>query len=790
VGNCGQAMNSFNSRQHIRVCPVFARSAAVLLLLFVALPEVVNAFQTDDHDARVEGVVLDSLHAPLVNAHVWYSSRHYVSGKEITGIDGGFAFDIKTTEPVRLIVEVKGFSRVELLLNLARGATRRLEVVLNPAPIKSEVTVTASRVPIETNETAASVRVISTADLETTAAPTVDDALRQIPGFQLFRRSGSRIANPTAQGVSLRGVGASGASRALVLVDGIPINDPFGGWVYWGRVPRESLDRVEVVRGAASDLYGSAALGGVVGMITKATAGPLLALETSYGNEQTLDGSFFTGSAYRKLNFTLAGELQNTDGYIVVPEQQRGPIDTRVDSRHSAVNLRIAYDKSPALQLFLRGAYFRETRNNGTPLQTNATLIREVNGGANAEVPFVGSIALRLYLSRQLLDQNFSAVGANHATETLTRLQRVPAQVAGFSVQSSRGLGDKQTVIYGMDAREVQGASDEIAYVQGRATSFLGAGGRERDWGVFLKDIVNITPQFTITAGARFDHWRNYQAHSDVRPVNGATPVVVNSFADRNERAISPQLSVLYKPNDRLGFFASSYGAFRAPTLNELYRSFRVGNVLTLANEQLRAERLWGGEGGMSVRSLDPHFSLRGSVFWTQISRSIANVTVATTPDLITRVRRNLGSTRARGLELESNFNLRKNWSVSAGYLLADSTVLRFPANAVLEGLRIPQVARHNFTFQTQYAKPSLLSVALQGRASSSQFDDDLNLFRLPAYFTLDAFASRRLTAACDVFVAAENVFDRQYLTGRTPVATLGPPRLLRVGFRLHLPKK
>jgi len=759
-------------------------------MLCFTLPGVVSAVRTNDQGARIKGVVVDSRHAPLVNALVWFWTSHYVSPKELTGIDGEFAFELKTLEPVHLIVESAGFSRTELLVNPVAGETRSLEVVLSPAPIKGEVTVTASRVPIETNETAASVRVISKADLETTAAPTIDDALRQVPGFQLFRRSGSRIANPTAQGVSLRGVGASGASRALVLVDGIPINDPFGGWVYWGRVPRESIDRVEVVRGAASDLYGSAALGGVVGMITKEVDRAVLALESSYGSEHAFDGSIFTGGAYQKFSFNLAGELQKTNGYVVVPEQQRGPIDTAVNSRHSAVNLRIGYDKSERLQLFLNGSYFRETRHNGTPLQTNAALIRAVSGGANSELQFLGSVALRLYLSRQSLDQNFTAVAGNRASETLTRLQRVPAQVAGLSLQSSRSVGDRQTLIFGVDAREVRGASDETAYVQGRATAFLGAGGRERDWGVFVKDIVGLSSKLRLTAGARFDHWRNYDAHSDTRPTNGATATLVKSFADRTERAISPQLAVLYKPNEQLGIFVSSYGAFRAPTLNELYRSFRVGNVLTLANEQLRAERLWGGEGGVSLTPSGGRLSLRGSVYWSQISRSVANVTVATTPDLITRVRRNLGSTRARGVELESDFRLAKNWSVSAGYLLADSTVLKFPGTPALEGLRIPQVARHNFTFQTQYTKPSLLTVALQGRAASSQFDDDLNLFHLPGYFTLDAFASRRLTKSADIFLAAENVFGRQYFTGRTPVVTLGPPRLLRIGVRLHLHNK
>src|SRR5918911_1366511 len=126
-----------------------------------------------------------------------------------------------------------------------------------------------------------------------TAATTLDDALRQLPGFQLFRRSGSRTANPTSQGLSLRGTGASGASRALVLADGIPLNDPFGGWVYWSRIPRESVERVEVLRGGASNLYGSSALGGVVQVITRKTSPRVVSLEVSYGNGRTPDASLF-----------------------------------------------------------------------------------------------------------------------------------------------------------------------------------------------------------------------------------------------------------------------------------------------------------------------------------------------------------------------------------------------------------------------------------------------------------------------------------------------------------------
>lgn len=178
---------------------------------------------------------------------------------------------------------------------------------------------------------------------------------------------------------------------------------------------------------------------------------------------------------------------------------------------------------------------------------------------------------------------------------------------------------------------------------------------------------------------------------------------------------------------------------------------------------------------------------MRGSFFWNEMTRPVANVTLATTPALITRQRQNLGRTRARGLEFEADARLNQFWKLSAGYLFADATVVRFPVNQTLEGLMIPQVARHQFTFQAKFDKPTIATVSLQGRAASSQFDDDQNLFRLGSYFTLDAMASRRVSGRLDVFLAAENLFNQRYEVGKTPVTTLGPPLLVRAGLRLRL---
>src|SRR5215212_5147965 len=262
------------------------------------------------------------------------------------------------------------------------------------AAASDTITVTATRTETRIADTPASVVVLSAADLAATPAATIDDALRQVPGFTLFRRSGSRTANPTSQGVSLRGIGASGASRALVLDDGVPLNDPFGGWVYWGRVPREALERVEVLRGGASDLYGSSAMGGVIQFIRRKSHA--LSIDASAGSEETGALSLFAGSSHAN----VAVDLFSTDGYVLVRPGQRGAVDVEADSRHASIDGTLRRDAA-----FVRGSYYSESRNNGTPLQENDTTIRQLAGGAT-----LGAWTLRAYGTDQDYFQTFSAI--------------------------------------------------------------------------------------------------------------------------------------------------------------------------------------------------------------------------------------------------------------------------------------------------------------------------------------------------------------------------------------------
>jgi len=735
---------------------------------------------------QISGVVSDQTGAAIVGAEVVLISG--ASSATVTTDDrGGFAFAQVPADSEEVRVSAAGFQTRTVAW--AADDAELIQIVLLPASAAQQVTVTANRTGVRVIDSATSVTILSAQDLQTTAAFRTDDILRQVPGFSLFRRTTSRAANPTTQGVSLRGLGASGASRALVLSDGFPLNDPFGGWVYWDRVPRVSIGSIEVATGGASHLYGSDALGGVINIIRTPVDRNAISLEAAYGNEDSPDLSLAVSRSMGSWSIGLTSELFRTDGYIAVPSDLRGTVDTPVNSQDASGDLTVRRKFGVSGSIFVRGSLFGESRHNGTPLQTNSTTIRELDLGGNWDGHELGLFTLHAYASRQSLNQSFSSIAANRNSESLTRTQKVPAQQVGFSAQWQHTLGARQLLVAGLEEANTHGQTNEQGFFGGNPTSTSEGGGREVNWGAYFEDIIRVTPGWLLTASGRVDHWQNFDAFA---PPNPARAVGAVPLPDRSETFFSPRLALLHKLTSNVSLIASGYRAFRAPTLNELYRGFRAGNVFTEFNPNLRAERLTGAEGGAIVTAWDQRVMLRGNFFWNQITRPVANVTLTTTPNLITRQRQNLGSTRSQGVELEASGRLSNSVTLSGGYEYTDASVTSFtidPAlaglNPSLVGLDVPQVPRHQFTFQASYFRPFVL-LGVQGRFGGNQFDDDQNTLLLRRYFVLDASASHTLRHGIELFVAVENLTNRRYDVGRTPVLTVGPPILARAGLRLQ----
>ncbi len=759
---------------------VFVRIA--LLLLLVVIPGVVVA-----QAFRVEGRVHDSTGAVINGAHVFIHSGTFQASTE-TDATGRFQFRDVPGASGTLEVSADGFDKANQSWSVNSSGVAVADFSLTLPTANERVIVSATKTEMRLSEAPGSTVLLSQSDLASTPALTVDDALRQVPGFSLFRRSGSRTANPTSLGVSLRGLGASGPSRALVLDDGIPMTDPFGSWVYWDRIPRAELASAEIFRGGASDLYGSSALGGVIQFLSRQPSVPAFTLEMSYGNEQTPSLSAWAGTKIGPWDMYAATDMFRSDGYIIVPSGIRGSVDTPANERHGTLDFGGGHQLGSDGRIFIRGNLFDEARHNGTFLQTNDTHIAEGAAGFEKQIGSAGSFSALVFQDVQSYNQTFSSVAADRNSESLVNLQHVPAQKTGGNVQWTRALGSRQTLLAGAELNETLGWSDEQTFNSGTHLANTIAGGRQRTLGVFGEDIFRID-RWTVILGARIDHWQNFDAASFRTPISTAGPTSANIFPDQTETAFNPRLSVLRPITNNVSATTSVYRAFRAPTLNELYRGFRLGNVSTLANSALVAERLTGAEAGLNASGFDHKLDLRGTFFWSDIVDPVSNVTLSTTPTLITRQRQNLGRTRSRGVELEGVAHLNSRIEFSAGYDFTGATVLNFPANTGLEGLEIPQVPRNQFTWTARYWNPSSWMASVQGRFVGVQFDDDQNQLPLARYYTMDLTIGRSLTHGVQIFGAAENLLNQRYEIARTPTPNIGPPILVRIGLRYNFPE-
>ncbi len=703
------------------------------------------------------GVVRDASGAPVAGATVRTTGADC---RAETGVDGAFSLDCAKPGD-RLTVEAAGLRAA--LFVASEGPNR---VTLDTAPFADTVVVTATRGDGRTTSAAAPVSILTSTDLALAPPIPLDDALKVVPGFSLFRRTTSRSANPTTQGAGLRGLSASGASRALVLADGEVLNDPFGGWVYWNRVPATAVDRVEVVRGGASDLYGADALVGVVQVVTRRQVAPTLRAEGAAATHDSGRLSLFGGGSRGGWTASAAGEVATTNGYILVGEDDRGAVDTPAGGEYGVVRADIGYRAGPGFAARLGGDLFDENRQNGTPLQTNNTDLSQLRAAIEGEA---GRTHWRVngQVGDQTYRQVFSSIAGDRMSETLTVQQRVPASQSGVGVTVESRLAGID-VLAGADTREVSATNIEQAYFpDGRLRSTTTTPGYQRTSGVYLQGTAAPASAVTISLGLR----------GDVRQ------------SDRSEglfdgdSAVSPRAAVTWALQPSVIVRGSLGWSFRAPTLNERYRGFRAGNVVTQPNASLTPEHLRAIEGG--VAWLPRHGALRVTVFRNDLDDAVTNVTITSTPDLITRRRQNVGGIDAWGSEVEGEWRLSPRATVTGALALTRSRFVDYPP---LEGLTVPQVPAWQGNVGVRGVGPLGLALAAQVRVFGEQFDDDRNTLVLGSGAVVDVSVLRAAGRRMTLFFNLENLLDDHYEVGRSPVATYGQPFTVHAGVRLALP--
>ena len=565
----------------------------------------------------------------------------------------------------------------------------------------------------------------------------------------------------------MRGLGGSGVNRSLVLADGVPLNDAFGGWVYWDKVPQAAIDRIEVVRGGGSDLYGADAVGGVIQILTLEPAQTTARAVIEGGNLDTGRASMFGGLRRGRWALGAAGQWFTTDGYINVPVNERGAIERRVGSGHRSAMVSSSF-LTEGWRVAGRATFFSEDRANGTAVQVNDTDARmasgEIAGGAAG-----GYLAAHVFGGTQGYDETFSEISPEppRSSERLNLVQHVPTRITGASVQWTRQRG-RSTLLIGSEARFIRGHTAETELRPGLPARISDEGGSQRLASVFVRAMLAGSDRLTIVTGAHADIWHSASLRSSFSQTTGA---------------FNPRLSMAYRFGESgVTARASVAGGFRPPTLNELYRRTQRGNDVTIGNEALTPEHLKTADAGVVVSR--GRTAVRVTGFWSVLDDTVTNVTLATSPALNIRQRQNADSMRSAGVEFEADMRLPYALSVAVTGTLIDA---QFTGTTLLRDYKIPQVAEYSLGADVRY-NSAAWTASMQLRVTGPQYDDDVNTRLLDRATVVDVFGGRTVVRRLMIFVAIENLFDNEYDVGRIPVHTLGLPRAVRGGVQILFP--
>ncbi|PQZ83661.1 TonB-dependent receptor [Brevundimonas sp. MYb46] len=667
-----------------------------------------------------------------------------------------------------------------------------------PAPTTTldEVVVTAARLPPAAGEAAFS--VIRLGEETLSSATRLDEALATVPAVSLFRRTSSLAANPTTQGISLRAIAPSGAGRTLVTLDGVPLNDPFGGWVIWSQVPTESIESLDIVRGAGAGPYGAGALTGVIQLRERERGGGLDASIAERGGARLAgSGGLDTGP----VRLTGSVLYEASDGYVPVRGAAAGAADTPLDLEAKSAALRADVPLGEAA-LSLRAAAYEEERGAGLA-GARATASGHLLSATAAKRPSNGDYGWRLQAWRRESDlANTSVAVAADRTTTTPANNQYETPAIGWGLNAALRRAERQIVggrlewEVGADARFNEGETHEqFRYMAGAFTRDRVAGGETSVAGIYGEGSLETGP-WLLAGGVRVDGWKNENGRRLERDLATGAPTLDEADPERSGEVVSARLAARRMIGGGWAARAAAYSGFRPATLNELHRPFRVGNDLTEANAALVPETLQGIEAGLAFEGSTS--SLSASLFWNRIEDAIVNVTIGEGPGTfpragfvpaggVLRQRQNAGTIEATGIEISVRQTLRGDLDLDGALSVTDARVDGGTSAPQLTGLRPAQAPIWSASAGLDWRASDRLSLSARARYESRRFEDDLNSRVLGAAVTADVRADWRVNETASLWLAADNLFDAEVEVSETGngVEGFGPPRVVSLGVRL-----
>ncbi len=644
-----------------------------------------------------------------------------------------------------------------------------LTLISIPAHAQSQaddIIVTGNALPASKGDVAYDTVTITADRIATTASNRIEDVLKDVAGLQQFRRTDARSANATSQGATLRGLGGNASSRALLILDGVPQSDPFGGWISWPAFQTIRLSQVRITRGGGSGIAGPGALSGTIDF-SSSTGRDVngLVADAAYGSRNSVEANALIGGKLGSGFGFVTASYARGDGFIPIVAAQRGPADIPAPYEQASFAARGVAPLSDSTEVQASLLAFTDRRTRGTVLSGNG------GDGADASLRLVHQGAWQwqalAYVQARKFTSGFVSIDAARATVAQTVDQyNVPSTGLGARFEVRPPTGDTVELQLGGDWRRTSGQTNELfTYVAGKPTRSREAGGASETAGLFAEASAKLG-SLTLTGGGRVDHWSISQGRLIERTIATGAFVRNEIAPDRKGWETTGRGGFAWAVSDAVSLRGAAYLGWRLPTLNELYRPFRVGADATAANPALLTERMKGAEIGFDWK---PSGALRVSAtgFANQLNRPIANVTLAAGPGTFPgvgfvaaggafRQRRNLDAIHSKGIELDLHWQAG-DWMARASYALTDARVRASGLALPLNGLRPAQVPSHLASVTLGWK-----SLSATARYVSGQYEDDLNQRRLRGSLTFDAVATVPISDRLSLTLRGENLSNRQ----------------------------
>ena len=638
------------------------------------------------------------------------------------------------------------------------------------------IVVTGQGLPPAPASPAYSVQDIGREAIGNSASGRLEDVLSAVAGFQQFRRSDSRSANPSAQGVTLRGLGGNASSRTLVLLDGVPMADPFFGYIPFSAIAPERLSAVRVTRGGGAGAFGA---GAVAGTVELSSAGAdELGLWSGEALVNDRGESALSATLAPRLGqgfAVVSGRWDRGQGFWTTPPAQRAPASVRARYDSWSAGLRMVAPLASGVELQARMLAFDDRRT----LRFDGADSR--SAGQDASLRLIGTGAWQFDVLGYVQARDFSNVVISATTYRRTLDQRhTPSTGLGGKAELRPPVGGGHVLRLGADWRRSTGGLQEDVYAPtGQVTGRRRAGGRNDDLGFYVENDWTAGP-LVLTGGVRADRWRiadGYFTGPDC-----ANEVVDRRFADRAGWDTSFRGGAVLQAGSGIALRGSGYAGLRQPTLNELYRFFTVFPVVTCANADLANEELAGFEGGFDLTPA-PGVRLSLTGFDNSVRHAIANVSTARNR----RERRNVDAVHARGVEASAQVR-RGRFALDGAVSFTDAEVEASGSSAGLDGKRPAQVPRWTASATLAWKPRDEWRLAASVRHIGAQYEDDLEADLIPPATTLDLVAQVPLGKAATLVLRAENVTDARVVTRQQGLSTdLGAPRTVWAGVRVRL---